>query len=241
MKKRYLMLGIIIVCLAVNSSVKTLYAADAIYDLINNLVYDAIFLAELEEYDGENMVLEHVKVLYDKQEKYKDEELQRLKLACLEENGEIVSDAEGTYVLIPAVLRDGKMRGSITTSFIVTSDEVDNLEVSKLLRGYEVSGEDGALIQYYLKNNCEPFEYYKSENVIKDKKNDEVIFVDNNQQSMSESLERETAPANIKEKAQSDVEDTSYDKIEMAMMSGVMVVMVVAGLVVIRWLKKSKV
>ena len=54
MKKRYLMLGIIIVCLAVNSSVKTLYAADAIYDLINNLVYDAIFLAELEEYDGEN-------------------------------------------------------------------------------------------------------------------------------------------------------------------------------------------
>ena len=145
MKKRYLMLGIIIVCLAVNSSVKTLYAADAIYDLINNLVYDAIFLAELEEYDGENMVLEHVKVLYDKQEKYKDEELQRLKLACLEENEEIVSDAEGTYVLIPAVLRDGKMRGSITTSFIVTSDEVDNLEVSKLLRGYEVSGEDGAL------------------------------------------------------------------------------------------------
>ena len=45
MKKRYLMLGILIVCLAVNSSVKTLYAADAIYDLINNLVYDAIFLA----------------------------------------------------------------------------------------------------------------------------------------------------------------------------------------------------
>ena len=107
MKKRYLMLGIIIVCLAVNSSVKTLYAADAIYDLINNLVYDAIFLAELEEYDGENMVLEHVKVLYDKQEKYKDEELQRLKLACVEENEELVSDAEGTYVLIPAVLRDG--------------------------------------------------------------------------------------------------------------------------------------
>ena len=57
---------------------------------------------------------------------------------------------------------------------------------------------------------------------------------------MSESLEIETAPANIKEKAQSDVEDASYDKIKMAMMSGVMVVMVVAVLVVIRWFKKSK-
>ena len=115
------------------------------------------------------------------------------------------------------------------------------MEVSKLLRGYEVSGEDGALIKYYLKNNCEPFEYYKSENVIKDKKNNEVIFADHNQQGMWEALEIEETPANINEKAQSDVEAASYDKIEMAMISGVMVVVAMAVVVAIRWLKKSKV
>lgn len=166
-----------IMCMVVQCSSASVYAMDEFYSITNNIGYDAIFLGKLKSYDGENLVLDQVNVLYDKSERYKDRKsMENIEVSCCQKDMEIDGNAVGNYVLIPTVRKNGEMEANVRMSMIASYDNLKDIKIQKYLIGCEMSEGNKAQMEYYLNHGCQPVEFYYGDGIVRKRSNDEIIY-----------------------------------------------------------------
>ena len=166
-----------IMCMVVQCSSASVYAMDEFYSITNNIGYDAIFLGKLKSYDGENLVLDQVNVLYDKSERYKDRKsMENIEVSCCQKDMEIDGNAVGNHVLIPTVRKNGEMEANVRMSMIVLYDNLKDIKIQKYLIGREMSEGNKAQMEYYVNHGCQPVEFYYEDGIVRKRSNDEIIY-----------------------------------------------------------------